>query len=234
MEQIGEIKQIRRYPVKGMSGEDLEEATVTLNGIVGDRVYAFVDDNSPSPRFPWMTSRQAREFLLYEPRFLSVPSRIEIKSKDGSCYLIDDKEFENMLEEKYGYSLSLKYNENGCFDSKPISLISLDTVRELEKETGVILDHRRFRANFYAKWSNDRPFYEDELVGRSLQVGDVRIEIVKKDSRCVVPTLDPKTSEASPILLKVIQSNHRGCAGVYATVKQEGSAKVDESIFLID
>ena len=36
------LKHLRRYPVKGMAGEDLSEAFVTIAGTVGDRVYAFV------------------------------------------------------------------------------------------------------------------------------------------------------------------------------------------------
>jgi uncharacterized protein len=234
MEDIGQIKFIRRYPVKGMRGEDLEEAQVTASGILGDRVFAFTDDNAPNKKFPWVTSRQAREILLLQPKFLTVPSEVEVLDTKGRKHSVRDREFEKFLEESYGYELTLKYDSGGCFDSKPISLFGIDTLHQLGKETTVSLDHRRFRANFYVQWKCGKPFYEDELIGQKLQLGTkTKVEIVKKDSRCVVPTLDPGTSNALPFLLTIIRTNHRGCAGVYATVIEEGNVGMRDLIYLL-
>ena len=72
MERIGTLASLRRYPVKGMVGEDVAAARVTFAGIVGDRVYAFVDEINRSS-FPWMTARQAHDWLLLRPRFLDPP-----------------------------------------------------------------------------------------------------------------------------------------------------------------
>jgi uncharacterized protein YcbX len=234
MDEIGKIKHIRRYPVKSMCGEDLDEVFVTESGIQGDRVYAFVVNNAPNKRFPWMTARQAHEMLLFKPRFVSDPTDVEVESRDGKIYSIHDEEFVRLLEEKSGYDVSLTFRSNGCFDSNPISLFGLDTVRELERETSISLDHRRFRANFYVKWQCGKPFYEDELVGNKLGIGPKAVvEIVKKDSRCILPTLDPFTIDESPGLLDTIKKNHRGCVGVYATVSQEGNVRLDDQIHLL-
>ncbi len=233
MEEIGRVELIRRYPVKGMRGEDLDEAKVTSSGILGDRVYAYVDNNAPNPRFPWMTSRQGRSLLLFKPRFVLAPSEVEVEVSDGTKYSIKDEKLKKLIEDKYGYSLSLKFNPEGCFDSESISLFSLDTLHELEKETSISLDQRRFRANFYVSWASRKPFFEDELVGGTLRIGpEVIIKVVEKDSRCVVPTLDPETASESPQLLKVIQKSHRGCAGVYAEVVRQGRVAVDDPIFI--
>ena len=77
MERIGTLVRLRRYPVKSMAGEDLEAARVTHAGLVGDRVFAFVDKQGPAD-FPWMTSRKGRDMILFRPRFLS-----SIKPEDG-------------------------------------------------------------------------------------------------------------------------------------------------------
>jgi uncharacterized protein len=234
MEEIGSVKHICRYPVKSMRGEDLDEVIVSTNGIVGDRVYAFVDNDAPDKRFPWMTARQANEMLLMKPSFVSVPSDVQIEVEDQKQqFAVKDESLEKLLEERYGYNLHLKFDTDGIFDSKPISLFGLDTVRELEKETSMNLNFRRFRANFYARWTCGKPFYEDDLVGRELQLGrEVRINVVEKDSRCVIPTLDPDTSRPSPEVLRAIQSKHRGCAGVYATVSRAGVVKLNDPIYL--
>ena len=43
MKKIGRVRAIFRYPVKSMSGERLESATVTELGITGDRGFGLVD-----------------------------------------------------------------------------------------------------------------------------------------------------------------------------------------------
>ena len=70
MECIGKLSKLRRYPVKGMAGEDLDAAYVTYAGLLGDRVYAFVDAEGPA-NFPWMTARKGRDLILFRPRFLN-------------------------------------------------------------------------------------------------------------------------------------------------------------------
>jgi len=42
-ERVGTLVRLRRYPVKSMAGEDLQEARLNFAGVSGDRVYAFLD-----------------------------------------------------------------------------------------------------------------------------------------------------------------------------------------------
>ena len=60
-------------------------------------------------------------------------------------------------------------------------------------------------------------------MGRSLLIGkEVRIRILKKNSRCAIPTLDPKTAVSSREILENITRNYGGFTGVYATVEETG------------
>ena len=43
MTQVGTIREIWRYPVKGMAGEKLDSAYFDENGITGDRRWALRD-----------------------------------------------------------------------------------------------------------------------------------------------------------------------------------------------
>ncbi|MCH7805594.1 MAG: MOSC domain-containing protein [Proteobacteria bacterium] len=43
---VGSLVRVFRYPVKSMVGEELEQAQVTKRGILGDRAYALVDQES--------------------------------------------------------------------------------------------------------------------------------------------------------------------------------------------
>jgi uncharacterized protein len=235
MKEIGKVSRLRRYPVKSMRGEDLESATVEAYGLLGDRAYSYVLDHAPNPRFPWMTARQAAQMLLYKPK-ITPSGEIEVETHEGSHYSISDTALEKSLEEKYGYPISLKHQQTGCHDAKPISLLGLSTIRKLEKETQITeLAPERFRANIYADWNSGIPFLEDGLVGKEIAVGGdgVVLRIVKKDSRCVIPTLDPATSISNPEVLETIQIKHGGCFGVYAEVVSGGMIRLADSITVV-
>ena len=44
--QVGIVSSIRRYPVKSMLGEELDEVSVTAGGVIGDRAFALIDDET--------------------------------------------------------------------------------------------------------------------------------------------------------------------------------------------
>jgi uncharacterized protein len=56
-------------------------------------------------------------------------------------------------------------------DCRPISIFSVQTVRQLSNEAGIDMDQRRFRANIYNELDSGDPFGEDNFVGRTCQVG---------------------------------------------------------------
>jgi MOSC domain-containing protein len=244
VERVGQLNILRRYPVKSMAGEDLDEARVSFAGVVGDRVFAFIDNRNLS-NFPWMTGRQGHELILFRPRFLDPPPvteenpdaeryATEVTTPEGEKFRMGDPDFTKYLEERFGRSLRLRFSERSQTDARPISVFGLSTVRALSEETGINLDPRRFRANFYVRWDNERPFYEDELIGRELQIGDtVTLQLVKKDERCVMITLDPDTAAVSPQVLQRVALRHEGCAGVYGVVLREGIARIHNPVYLI-
>lgn len=244
MERIGQLSILRRYPVKSMAGEDLEEARVSFAGLIGDRVFAFIDNRNRSD-FPWMTARQGRELILFRPRFLE-PPRIEEENPDPASYAVEvttperetfrmgDSRFTRYLEERFGRSLRLRFSEHCQTDTLPVSLLGLSTVSALSKEVGMDLDTRRFRANFYVRWDHDLPYYEDELIGRELQIGDkVTLHLVKKDERCVMIGLDPETSTPAPAVLQTVALRHQGCLGVYGAVLRKGVVGINNPVYLI-
>jgi uncharacterized protein len=244
VERIGTLTALRRYPVKSMAGEDLSEARVTFAGIAGDRVYAFIDTENRSD-FPWMTGRQAHQMILFRPRFLEAPSAqddipsaeryaTEVTTPEGEKFRMGDAEFTRYLEMRFGRSLHLRFSERSMTDARPVSILGLSTLEALSSETGIALDRRRFRENFYVEWQDARPYFEDQLVGRELQIGEtVTLQVVKKDGRCVMITLDPDTAVSSPQVLERVSRGHDGCTGVYAAVLREGIVRVNDPIYAI-
>ncbi len=244
MERIGTLSALRRYPVKSMAGEDLQEARVSYAGLAGDRVYAFVDNQNQSD-FPWMTGRQGHEMILFRPRFLDAPATddgqpnpaqyaAEVTTPEGETFRVDDPKFSEYLEKRFGRSLRLRFSERSMTDACPVSLLSYGTLRALGEEVGIVLDPRRFRANFYVRWENDRPYFEDAFVGRALQIGDtVAFQVVKKDSRCIMITLDPETAKPAKQVFETVTRRHGGCTGVYGAVLQEGIVRVKDPVYAV-
>lgn len=244
MQQIGTLAGLRRYPVKSMAGEDLAEARVTFAGIMGDRVYAFIDVDNKSD-FPWMTGRKSHEMILFRPRFIEAPQpdeeiprmeqyAVEVTTPEGQKFRMGDEQFTKHLEERFGRPLRLRFSERSMTDARPLSILGLSTIRALSEETGTNLDRRRFRENLYVDWQDSRPFFEDELVGRELQIGEtIALQVVKKDGRCVMIGLDPDTAKASPQVFEHVSRKHGGCAGVYAAALREGIVREGDPIFLI-
>ena len=245
MEAIGTLKHLRRYPVKSMAGEELAEAYVSFAGLVGDRAYAFVQRDG-NPVFPWLTARVVEEMLLFRPQFAAPPQpgaaypdpalyRLQVTTPEGKRFDIQDRGLKKSLEKRLGREIWLRFSERGMMDSRPVSLLGLPTVAALSQEVGLALDHRRFRANFYAEWKEAGPFFEDTLVGRTLQVGEQCLFTVsKKDSRCKIITLDPETAAAAPQVLATVAQKHQGCVGVYLVVLREGVVRAGDSISIAD
>lgn len=244
MQPAGTLKTLRRYPVKSMAGEDLSEARVTFGGLAGDRVYAFIDNGNRS-NFPWMTARQAHDMLLFRPRFLhpqaveeEIPDPaqydMEVVSPEGKSFQLPGDELEPFLEKRYNRDLRLKFSESSMTDARPVSLFALSTMRALGEEAGVPIDPRQFRANFYVQWDEDRPYLEDDFVGREIQIGEmVTIQIVKKDGRCVMINLNPDTAASTPEVLTTVARAHGGFVGVYGAVLREGIVRSGDPVYLL-
>ena len=242
---LGTVTRVRRYPVKSMAGEDLQEARVTFAGLAGDRVYAFVQKDNHSD-FPWMTGRQGHELILFRARFLEAPTTAqeflaaeqfaaEVTSPEGEMFRVGDAKFTAYIEKRFGKPVWLRFSERSQTDAFPVSLFGLSTLRALSDETGMQLDARRFRANFYVRWNDDRPFFEDSLVGSQVGIGEkVIVQLVKKDSRCIMITLDPETAAPSPVVLEKVARGHENCAGVYGAVLREGIVRMNDPVYLVN
>jgi len=244
MQAIGTLKHLRRYPVKSMAGEDLQQVRATFAGLMGDRVFAFIDENNRSS-FPWMTGRQASEMVLLKPRFIKPPEadeehppdsryQLQVTAPDGKTFDVAGAELLQYLQSNYSRALRLRFSERSMQDARPVSVFGLQTIESLSSEVGFPLDHRRFRANFYVDWANRQPFYEETLEGQRLQIGETAIvTLVKKDERCVMITIDPDTAKRSPEVLEIVSRRHGGCAGMYGVVLKEGIVRAGDCVTLL-
>lgn len=119
-------------------------------------------------------------------------------------------------------------------DCRPLSLLSVQTVRQLADEAGIPMDKLRFRANVYLDLTPAEGFTEDGFVGRSVRIGPkATIAILERDPRCMLVTLDPETGEKTPIVLKTVARGHEGMAGIYGAILVEGMLRKGDTVELL-
>lgn len=261
MEQIGTIETACRYPVKSMAGEEVDEAFVGFSGVMGDRAYAFIPTGATTKGFPWHTGREQENLVLYRPKYRQATAStlpvdvtasfamapgvnpvfpdseafaVDVTTPEGQTMPVDAAELAAELGKQGGKTVTLRFSERSLYDCRPVSLFGNATARALGEEMGRPMDRRRFRANFYADWSDDQPFREDELVGRTLQLGDrSQIAVLERDPRCKMITLDPDTGEMDASVMRLVAQAHGGKAGVYAAVLVEGVVRKGDPIWLV-
>ena len=263
MKTIGTVESLWRYPVKSMSGEAMTEAFMGFSGFYGDRCFAF-KNSAAGKGFPYLTAREQQQMLRYHPQFryaerAAKPPNLneaagigpgitpangdpndlilDVVTPSGAVVAVDDPALVEMLGEGIGEKnhLTLVRSDRALTDCRPVSLISVQTVRQVEAELGIPIDQRRFRANVYLNLASDCGFGEDELVGRKLRIGtSAVIMVLERDPRCKMISLDPDTGEHNPEVLRKVAQAHAAFAGVYCAVLVEGVLTKSDSIELLD
>jgi uncharacterized protein len=228
MTVVGKVESLWRYPVKSMRGEEITQSYLGFSGVYGDRLYAFYDKSAPEG-FPFLTGREQEQMLLYQPKFRH-PDRaacppnlaeaeanepgltpvyantadlaVNIQTPSGEVLTIDDPALIARLAEGLDgtHPLSLLRSHRSFTDCRPVSIFSMQTVRQIGEEVGFALDKRRFRANIYADLTPMDGFAENAFVGRKLQIGTrAVIAVTDRDPRCKMITLDPNSGETGTL-----------------------------------
>lgn len=230
---IGRVALLVRYPVKSMAGEILSETLLTESGIANDRLYAFRSSSAPTGMLH-LSGRARRQMLGYAPK-LNGNEEISVTVPSGETYPIDStsliKHFNDHIAQHSHFSLVR--SQVPQTDVRPLSLISLQTVQQLSTELGVPLDYRRFRANIILDGVAGA-FAEDMLVGKTVQIGSkASLRILERDPRCRLITYDPDspiTEEPLFEIMRLLDKNHQGRAGVYATVLTPGVIHIGDIV----
>jgi uncharacterized protein YcbX len=236
-EIVAKISELYIYPIKSMAGVSVEEAYVGMDGIFGDRQYAFVRaDQAASNSFPWMTARQLTRMILYTPQFEVRPSpqepepAITVRTPEKTMLAVNDPALRELLTAESGQPLFLLKCGRGLFDCQHLSLFSLASVRALAEDIGRI-DPRQFRANIYIEPTSAEPFAEESWTGGILNVGvEVLAGVTQRDPRCMMINLNPEDAEQNVQVLKTVVKAHQGQAGIYANVIRPGVVRVGDPI----
>jgi uncharacterized protein YcbX len=237
--EIGQIKAIFRYPVKSMAGEQLDTASLGLHGLDGDRRFAFrrIADQGG---FPWLTASRMPEMILFKPFRLDPgagnQSPTHVRTPDGKILELRGAELSAEIARRHGAEVELMQLNHGIFDEASVSLITLATSLQIERESSRNLDIRRFRPNIFIETYGNEPFEEDHWVGKLMSFGENgeggAVSVTLRDARCVMINLDPETAQADPSVLKSVVRINQNNAGVYGAAVRTGDLFIGQKIYL--
>jgi uncharacterized protein len=111
-ETKGKVVSLWRYPVKSMIGEELNSSYITERGLVGDRTYALID-NQTGKVISAKNPAKWRKLFDFRAAFIdslqtadNIPN-VRITFPDGSQIFSDQEEIDHLLSKILGREVSL-------------------------------------------------------------------------------------------------------------------------------
>ena len=245
------ITGIYRYPVKGLTPEQLARADLSPGQtLLADRRYAI--ENGPSGFDPAEPKWLAKPHFLMLMRdewlaglrshfddasnMLSINHNGQVVAQGNLATPEGRRTIENFFATAYAGQIKgppkvLESPGHSFSDvaRKVVSIINLASVRAIEDMVGAPVHPLRFRANLYVEgWP---AWHEFDLVDRTLSIGGVRLKVVKRIVRCAAVNVDPDTAQRDLSIPTALQRRlgHGDC-GIYAEVIEGGTISAGDTI----
>ncbi|ADE40177.1 MOSC domain-containing protein [Candidatus Puniceispirillum marinum] len=251
------VDSIWRYPVKGMSGEQIDETTlIPGQPIAGDRRYAISiggDKVANSPAGTWFKKAHFLQLMSHEAlaalSCVVQDDHLHI-SKDGMQLLRADltdatdvtaveRFFSSYMNEHMpgrlrGIPKVVRLDNQAFTDNKApwITLGGSASIDAYAAATGTTPDARRFRLNMMIK--TDTAFSEAALIGKEIMIGEAHLRIVAPVGRCAAIDVDPATATRGQDTLSVMRDafGHTDL-GVFAEIQSPGTARTGDTITVL-
>ena len=112
---IGKVVSLWRYPVKSMLGEELNSSYITEHGLIGDRVYALIDEETGKTVSAKNPSKWGKLFdfhsaFLDPPQVVDNIPPVRITFPDGTQIFSNQNEMNDALSKVLGREVKLIRN----------------------------------------------------------------------------------------------------------------------------
>ena len=256
----GIIRQIYRYPVKGLSAEPLDHVQLAVGRCLPeDRRFAIAlgstEFDPAQPR--WLAKTNfimlmrdealARLSTRFDARndLLTIAERgivlLEASLSDPDGRMAVARFFEDFLGEAVARPLRVVEAPDHPFgDARPkpnastgqyVSLINLASIRDLEGRLGAAVEPIRFRANVYF---DGLPDWEEQgwvKPEQVLAIGNAHLRVVAPITRCPATEVNPENAVRDiPMVAELRRHYGHTIMGVYAEVVGAGEIGVGDRI----
>jgi uncharacterized protein YcbX len=209
------VEQLWRFPVKSMRGEQLTSATLTDDGVAGDRLV-----HVRGPR--GVLTARTRPGLLSLSATTGPDGEILV---DGRPW--DAPDVAAAIRRVTGPGAeAVRYAGGERFDVMPL-LVATDGGIAALGHSG-----RRLRPNIVVGGVDG--LAERSWPGRALRIGEVLIGVLQLRGRCVVTTIDPDTGAQNLDVLRRIHREFDGQVALDCWVARPGTIQVGDAVEVVD
>jgi uncharacterized protein YcbX len=244
-----QVREIHRYPVKGLSVEKLPFAVLSpRQSLPGDRIFAFARATAPfDPKNPQHLPKANFLMLMRDEELARLktsfdPATRRLTLKEGGVTVIDgilgdpadSRRLENFFQEHLDLQERPRFVEapGHMFSDraeKVVSILNLASVRDIATRMGAEVDPVRFRANFLI---DGLPEWEEfTWPGRHIKIGGATVEVIDPIRRCAATCVNPTTAERDlKIPTFLMESYGHMTTGIYARVIAGGEVAVGDDV----
>lgn len=233
---LGTVTAIRRYPVKSMLGEELQQVRVTSSGLDGDRELALLDQVSGTVA----TAKHPRIWRnLLQFAASQSGATVVIRLPDGSTLDANDPAVDSALSAVLGRRVHLSADRpggaaverpapedvlaHGVDADVPFEMLEIAQgtpgatfvdYAPVHLITSATIEHvgteaLRYRPNLVIDTPGEKPFAENGWMGRTITVGHVRLRAALPTPRCAVPTLEHGSMPRAPHAVRTPLAENR-------------------------
>lgn len=248
------LTEIWRYPVKSLSGQRLDRAVLNPGlGLPHDRRWALArPDGDATDKGAWLPKAHfyvlAREYGLAELR-CSFDERSGQFSLDGPDGLHAEgnmaaPEGRTAIASAVVKHLDLSSQDAptlveaanlGYFDATqgPVSILNMNSLRDLGSVLGSDVDPLRFRMNFYLEGVD--AWAEMAWPEKRIRIGQVELHVTQITGRCKATHVNPDTAETDIPMVSALKEHYGHTQfGVYAEVISGGPVQPGDEVQVLD
>jgi uncharacterized protein YcbX len=254
---MARVTELYRYPVKGLSGERLDSVALSPGATFPmDRAFAL--ENGPSgfdPSAPAWQPKTKYLCLMRNARIAALATHYDDRTQTFIVRKGGDTQLEARLSEVSDRAKLEQFFQKFMGDEargkirlldghaaghsfsdvakKVVSIINLQSVASLAQSIGREVHPLRFRGNVYV--DGMPAWLETELVNCTMEIGKVRLRILKMIQRCAATEVDPQTAardiDVPNALYRLTGEEH---CGIYAEVLTAGTIAPGDAVRILD
>jgi uncharacterized protein YcbX len=207
------VSALYRYPVKGLSPEPLERVLLAVGETLPyDRAYAIENGRGRfDPAAPRHLPKVNFLMLMRDERLATLSAKFEDETETLTIFRDGKQVARGQLATPLGRQLieqfiaaymkselrgppKIVHAAGHSFSdvaAKCLHIVNLASVRELQRVLGRPVDPLRFRANLYLEGA--APWAEFGWLDKELRIGEARLRVFARTSRCEATNVDPAT-----------------------------------------
>ncbi len=243
------LSQIWRHPIKAIGREALDRVALTASRwMPNDRVWAVAHDRSKLEGDGW---EKKVNFLrgVTDPSLMAITSSLDETSGEitvshpraGQVTFhpeIDPDAFLLWIGDVWSSDLPaptrLYRAPDAHLTDVPyawIAIGSLSSNRALGQRMGQDLSPNRWRANLWLEGT--APWEEKEWVGKTLQIGEAKLNVACEITRCKATMANPETGRRDADTLGALSDLGHQEFGLYAEVVESGTIQTGDQVEIV-